>query len=250
MGDYLDILDTTPRAKATNNITAKRVPVDTIYKLIDESHKQGVEPTASLAAAWKETGFGTNRGWVKSTDTGKMVPRIPADEIWRNPMQYNAQDLAPKGKETDPYTLKEQSREAFNKKIDTRILNHPKFAELDNESSRLNNWFNTKFPGSTLDLSSVDVNDPEIKTYQEDRDFNNARIGHLAKQISRDTHIEGGVGYLKKMMNKNSGALQSSFADYRGTGQKAVYHGKHLMELYNSLKNNSEIQNMIKERKK
>jgi len=73
-----------------------------------------------------------------------------------------------------------------------------------------------------------------------------ADIQRYENKADQDTYINGGVNYLKQMLDK-TGNLQDAFAKYRGAGQAAAYHGKHVMEIYNMLRKNPQILQLIDE---
>lgn len=218
MPPYLTIPDNTPRAKERNNLTVKRAPVGLINHVIAESNRQGVDPYASLSVAMKETGFGTNRGVEKDKQTGKMVPRLPAYSIYVNPMQYNAHDRAPKVLKATPEQLKQMSEATWRDEVNRRIEEHPDFAALDDTANRSN---------------------------PVDAKFADARIQNLSTGILQSSNIEGGVGYLKKVLTKHPNDLVGGFSRYRGGGSAADYHGRHVKELYDSLKKNQDIRGLV-----
>ncbi len=191
--DYITVQDTTPRAIETNNLTIKKAPVDLIIKIATEAKKQGVDPNAALAVAWKETGLGTL----------SFPGHEPSLRI-QNPMQFEA-TLRDKG-----------TANAFEKKVQEAIKQDPGYK----------------------DIASMKIPTPE------DWMFRRARLNFLESTQWQKALIEAGVSYLGDLYDKK-GTLEAAFAKYRGTGKAAKYHGKHVMELYESIKSNPEIQNLI-----
>jgi hypothetical protein len=69
----------------------------------------------------------------------------------------------------------------------------------------------------------------------------------IEEQYAEDFATQGGVNYLKKMIEKSKGNLLHAFARYRGQGEAAKYHGRHVMELYQALKKNPDIKRLVEE---
>jgi len=205
------IEDTTPRAKPTNNLTSY-ASVDLVAKVIESAKRQGVPAHAALAEVQKETVWGNrDRAGIGS---GRY-----------NPMQYNGLDMAPVVQPGDKRDLKALSQEAWKKKLNNIILTHPKYIDA---VAKYNKLYEN---GDYLSLDAERAASQHIDDVEDD--------------IRQSAYIDAGVNYLKKMIQKNKGNLTNAFADYRGEGQAARYHGRHVMELYDSLKKNKEINRMV-----
>jgi hypothetical protein len=219
MSSILRINDTTPRAKEKNNLTAY-ASVDLLNKVINSAKKQGVDPYAALAETWKENVFGNRNPKGSGTESG-----------WINPMQYNAKDLAPKmsfkpgtSKKEQSRILHEASEKAFDDKVTAAVLASPRYNKATDE------YASAYKQGDYISLDKA----RQVKT----------NVDAAFKDAMQDAYIDGGVGYLGKMMKK-SPDLTQAFAGYRGKGQAAAYHGRHTKELYDSLKNNPDIIRMV-----
>jgi hypothetical protein len=205
------IKDTTPRAKPTNNLTSY-ASVDLVSKVIESAKRQGVPAHAALAEVQKETEWG-NRD------------RAGIGSGWFNPMQYNGFDMAPVVQPGDKRDLKALSQAAWKKKLDNIILTHPKYKDA---VAKYNKLYEN---GDYLSLAAERAASQHIDDVEDD--------------VRQSAYIDAGVNYLKKMIQENKGNLTNAFASYRGEGQAARYHGKHVMELYDSLKKNKEINRMV-----
>jgi hypothetical protein len=205
------IKDTTPRAKPTNNLTSY-ASVDLVSKVIESAKRQGVPAHAALAEVQKETEWG-NRD------------RAGIGSGWFNPMQYNGLDMAPVVQPGDKRDLKALSQAAWKKKLDNIILTHPKYKDA---VAKYNKLYEN---GDYLSLAAERAASQHIDDVEDD--------------VRQSAYIDAGVNYLKKMIQENKGNLTNAFASYRGEGQAARYHGKHVMELYDSLKKNKEINRMV-----
>jgi uncharacterized short protein YbdD (DUF466 family) len=216
------IKDTTLRAKPTNNLTIdnvlpgrQRASIDLIQKIVAEAYRQGVDPNDALAQGWKESGFGTmdNPAVIASIGQWGQGQR---EVKWLNPMQYNAQDMAPIVQEQLPkQDMRNMSALAFNDQINMALWSQPEYKELMVHARK--------------------YDDPTAK----------ARIKEIENNTKQRLYIQGGVNYLKKMMANNPDNPEKGFADYRGQGQKARYHGKHLMELREAVKKSKILQEII-----
>lgn len=211
VSNLLRVEDTTPRAKPTNNLTAF-ASVNLLNKVIDSARRHGVPEHAALAEVQKETVWG-NRD------------RAGIGSGWFNPMQYNGFDMAPVVQPGDKRDLKALSQEAWKKKLDNIILTHPKYKDA---VSKYNKLYDN---GDYISLASERAASQHVDNVEDD--------------IRQSAHIDAGVNYLKKMIQKNKGNLTEAFADYRGEGQAARYHGKHVKELYDSLKKNKDINKLV-----
>jgi hypothetical protein len=207
------VQDTTSRAKELNNLTIRQAPVSIIERVISSAHRQGVDPYAALAATWKESGFGTIDHPSYAAKGNKLNKYV-------NPMQYNAEDNAPPSSTDDREQLRSWSRDIFNSKIDQVLRKNPEYVN------------------AVASADSTDRGSPEYK-------FEVARIKAMEHDTAQSMSIDGGTGYLKKMIDKSAGSIQEGFEKYRGAGKAAKFHGRHLMELLNSLKGNDEIRGLI-----
>jgi hypothetical protein len=213
LADTIKVVDTTPRARERNNLTINEAPVGLMRKIVDTAIGLGVDPNAALAAAWKESGLGTIVHPL-ARDAGMK------DYPIRNPMQYNARDVGDK---------------EFNKRINDRLAANPEYTDaLQKYKEAEEAWYQNR------------LQDPE--KYKPEVAFQRARIKAMEKSVVQDEYIKGGVNYLKKTIEKK-GNLEQGFAKYRGAGQAARYHGKHVMELYDAIKKNVDIQRIVKDGK-
>ncbi len=206
------IRDTTPFARERNNLTTEVDP-NVLRRIIRIARAKGVDPNAALATAWKETLFG-NKGII--------------GRPWSNPMQYNARDIGYGQYLTD---------------INSRLKEDPSFKEAVTAVSTPSiipsdrKGFGTD---KTLKPTFFPPSKDELK-FQEARMLN--RLRDATQQVS----TEGGVNYLKKMIDKNPGNLEGAFAQYRGKGQAAKYHGRHVMALYEAIKKDPVVKGLLKE---
>jgi hypothetical protein len=91
------------------------------------------------------------------------------------------------------------------------------------------------------------LNTPRVLPLQkEESDFQQARITGRMRDKTQEVMTEGGVNYLKKMIDKNP-TLEGAFAQYRGKGQAARYHGKHVMALYEAIKKDPVVSKLVEE---
>jgi hypothetical protein len=180
--DYLTIKDTTPRATERNNLTIK-APRGILTSVAEEAKRQGVDPYAALAMAWKETLFGTK----SFSGTPKQASL--------DPLQWDFQNIS-----RDP-----RVDELVDQRVNQMAMKDPE-------------WGKAKTP--------------------EERN-------RIVERHSLNFANQGGISYFKDMLKKHQGNLEQAFGNYRGVGPGARYHGKHVMELYNALKGNPDLKQII-----
>jgi hypothetical protein len=196
-----------------NKTVQKTVP-NVINKVIAESHRQGVDPYASLAQTWNESMFGT------ADRPGMIDPKRPDLKQHKvfNPMQYNAKDLAPPSQTNDKRQLQSWSQDIWNSIIEKNLKRDPNWVDATHE----------RYPESN-----------------DEQNFQKARRNAIAVPIKQDLYIQGGVNYLRKMIDKNPNDLPGAFKQYRGTGSEAEKSGKHVKELFDTLQKDKKIRELV-----
>ena len=148
----------------------------------------------------------------KETLFGQRDPGGGGINPWMNPLQYNAKDLPP---------IPGSRRPPIDQQIDERLDANPTYKEA---------------------LQSL-VKAKEVP----EKEFQASRLKAMDRLTTRETHIVGGINYLKKMLDEVGGNLQKAFARYRGKGQAARYHGRHVKALYEVLKKDPIIKQIVDE---